>query len=106
MPEAKAAFTWLIKRLGETGPKVCYKLDGSPVPEVEELDLPGYKGSRPAVVGNTARSQHQHCIYGDIFEAAALFVGHGNVLDQNSALILARLADEVADRWRQTDSGM
>lgn len=106
IPEAKAAFTWLIKRLGETGPKVCYRLDGSPVPEVRPLDLPGYEDSRPVVVGNAARSQHQHSIYGDIFEAAALFVGHGNVLDQTSGLILSRLADEVADRWRETDSGM
>ncbi len=106
VPESKAAFTWLIHRLGETGAKVCYRLTGEPVPEVEALDLPGYRGSRPVVTGNAAAKQHQHGIYGDIFETAALFVGHGNVLDGRSATILSALADECADRWRQKDSGL
>ena len=106
VPESKAAFTWLIHRLGETGARVCYTLAGGPVPDVETLDLPGYRGSRPVVTGNAATRQHQHGIYGDIFETAALFVSGGNVLDQRSAAILSALADECADRWRQKDSGI
>ena len=106
IPESKAAFTWLVHRLGETGAKVCYRLDGGPVPPITALDLPGYRGSRPVVTGNIAAEQHQHGIYGDIFEAAWLFVEAGNILDGQSALILSRLADECADRWRQKDAGM
>ncbi len=106
VPESKAAFTWLIHRLGETGAKVCYRLDGAPVPAVQEYDLPGYRGSRPVITGNVAAEQHQHGIYGDIFEAASLFVEVGNILDGGSASVLSRLADECADRWRQKDSGM
>ncbi len=106
IPESKAAFTWLIKRLGETGTKVCYRLDGSPVPPVREVDLPGYAASRPVVTGNVAAEQHQHGIYGDIFEAASLFVGAGNVLDGPSGFTLSRLADECANRWRQKDAGL
>ncbi len=106
IPESKAAFTWLIHRLGETSANVCYRLDGSPVPSVTEYDLPGYRGSRPVVVGNVAAEQHQHGIYGDIFEAAWLFVQAGNILDGPSAFTLSRLADDCADRWRQKDSGL
>ena len=106
IPESKAAFTWLIHRLGETGAKVCYRLDGAPVPAVQEYDLPGYRDSRPVITGNAAAEQHQHGIYGDIFEAASLFVKTGNILDGDSAAVLSRLADECADRWRQKDSGL
>ena len=106
VPESQAALGWLVHRLGETGAQVCYRLDGGPVPPVRELDLPGYRGSRPVVTGNLAAGQHQHGIYGDIFQAVSSFVGAGNVLDQPSAITLSRLADECADRWRQKDSGM
>lgn len=106
LPESQAAFQWLINRLGKAGPRVCYRLDGEPVPPVTTNELPGYRDSRPVVTGNRAAAQHQHGIYGDIFEAASLFVGHGNVLDQDSAAVLSRLADECAERWRTKDSGM
>ncbi len=105
LPESQAAFQWLVHRLGETGPKVCYRLDGGPVPAARQTDLPGYRASRPVVTGNRAAAQHQHGIYGDIFEAASLFVASGNVLDQHSASVLSGLADQCAERWRTKDSG-
>jgi GH15 family glucan-1,4-alpha-glucosidase len=104
--ESQAAVAWLLARLGEAGAKVCFRLDGRPVPPVHETAQPGYKNSRPVVTGNLAGAQSQHGVYGDIFEAVALFVASGNVLDQKSSVILAMLADECADRWRQPDSGM
>ena len=82
IPEAQAALAWLMFRVNEDGLKVCYCLDGGPVPDTETVPLPGYKGSRPVVTGNAAGSQHQHGIYGDIFQAASLFVEAGSVLDQ------------------------
>ncbi|MBE7212273.1 MAG: glycoside hydrolase family 15 protein [Gluconacetobacter diazotrophicus] len=107
VPEAKAAFTWLMDRLGDHGPKVMYSLGGNAVPGEQELDdIPGYRDSRPVVLGNRAASQHQHGIYGDIFETAALFVGGGHVLDQKSSRLLSDLADECADHWRRKDAGI
>ncbi|UDL93123.1 glycoside hydrolase family 15 protein [Lichenihabitans sp. PAMC28606] len=106
LPESQAAFQWLIHRLGETGAKVCYRLDGGSVPPVRHLDIPGYRGSQPVVVGNIASEQHQHGIYGDIFEAASQFVAGGNILDQHSAFVLSELADDCAERWRIKDSGL
>ncbi len=105
--DAKAAFTWLIRRLGEHGPQVLYSLSGARVPTSQALeDVDGYRDSAPVMIGNQATTQHQHGIYGDIFETAALFVSRGNILDQRSARLLADLADICADRWRQRDSGI
>ncbi|MBB5060538.1 GH15 family glucan-1,4-alpha-glucosidase [Granulicella aggregans] len=106
IPESQAAVAWLLARLGEAGAKVCFRMDGTPVPPVQEKGLPGYQKSYPVVTGNAAGTQNQHGVYGDIFEAVSLFVASGNILDQKSAVILASLADECADRWRQPDSGM
>ena len=104
--EAKAAFTWLLKRLGEHGPRVCYTLDGALVPELSEIDVPGYRGSTPVQVGNAATDQDQHGVYGDIFETAARFVSCGNILDASSAEVLSHLADRCADIWRKKDAGI
>nr|WP_238560151.1 glycoside hydrolase family 15 protein [Sphingomonas sp. Mn802worker] len=104
--EAKAAFTWLLDQLRETGTRVCYTLGGGAVPDVSEWSMPGYRASQPVVTGNLATDQQQHGVYGDIFETAACFVSCGNILDSASAELLAHLADECADRWRTPDAGM
>ncbi len=106
IPESQAALAWLLRRLGDTGSRVCFSLDGQPVPPIVSSDLPGYRESRPVVTGNLAGSQHQHGIYGDIFEAVFEFTKSGNVLDRQSATTLMTLADECADRWHEKDSGM
>lgn len=104
-PEAKAAFTWLLRRLDEHGPRMFYTLDGAIGDCVRQVDLPGYKNS-PPVVGNDARDQLQHGVFGDIFETARCFIDSGNILDSPSATILSRLADQCADCWRQEDAGI
>ncbi|WP_112383191.1 glycoside hydrolase family 15 protein [Sphingomonas carotinifaciens] len=106
LAEAKAAFTWLLKRLGESEPQVCYTLQGEMVPGEKIVDVPGYRGSGPVRTGNLAGSQHQHGIYGDIFETASRFVACGNILDAASAETLSHLADDCADRWRLPDAGL
>lgn len=104
--ESKAAFTWLLKQLRRHGAQVVFTLDGERVPPVTELAVPGYRSTQPVVRGNLAGDQHQHGIYGDIFETAYCFVASGNVLDGASAELLARLADLCADHWRAADSGI
>lgn len=104
--EAKAAFTWLIARVAEHGCKPLFTLNGDRVDPVEEIDLPGYRGSSPVRVGNAATDQHQHGVYGDLFEVAWRFVESGNILDDRTAAVLSRQADVCADGWRQPDAGM
>ncbi|MCY0388183.1 glycoside hydrolase family 15 protein [Robbsia sp. Bb-Pol-6] len=104
--EAKAAFTWLLRQLQQGEEKVLYALEGGEAPALEDVGLDGYRGSAPVVTGNAATSQHQHGIYGDIFETAARFVAYGNILDARSAETLSHLADACADRWRRKDAGI
>lgn len=104
-PEAKAAFTWLLRRLNDHGAQVFYTLDGAIGDCTRPIDLPGYKYS-PPVVGNDARDQLQHGVFGDIFETARCFIDSGNILDAPSASVLSRLADQCADCWRQADAGI
>ena len=104
--EASAALTWLLRRLEEHGAQVLYTLNGEIVSAVEELELPGYRESRPVRTGNAASGQHQHGIYGDIFETAARFVTGGGMLDLRSGALLARLADECAETWKLKDAGI
>ncbi|KQP55258.1 glycoside hydrolase family 15 protein [Methylobacterium sp. Leaf108] len=104
--EASAALTWLVGRLEEHGAQVLYTLNGETVSEEEELDLPGYRNSRPVRRGNAATGQHQHGIYGDIFETAERFVVGGGMLDLRSGALLARLADECAETWKLKDAGI
>jgi len=92
--------------LRKVGTKVVYTLDGKVVPRVAKSEMPGYRGSRPVVIGNAATDQRQHGVYGDIFETAACFVDNGNILDRTSAELLSHLADDCADRWRTPDAGM
>ncbi|NVN04838.1 glycoside hydrolase family 15 protein [Asaia spathodeae] len=105
--EVKAALAWLVHHLGEEGPLVMYGLSGQRVEDETRYDeVEGYRGVKPVVSGNRASGQHQHGIYGDIFETAALFVSRGNLLDQKTAQLLADLADRCADHWRQKDAGI
>ncbi len=106
--EAKAAFSWLTATVLRHGGRLrtMYRLDGALAPDEEELDLPGYAGSRPVRVGNRARDQMQLGMFGDVLEIAAWFVHRGHVLDLVTRRLLADLADRCADIWRGADSGI
>lgn len=106
--EAKAAFSWLTATILRHGGQlhVMYRLDGDLAPEERVLDLPGYRNSRPVREGNRARGQLQLGVFGDLMEAAALFVECGHVLDLTTRHLLAELADRCADLWRSRDAGI
>ncbi|MCJ2033410.1 glycoside hydrolase family 15 protein [Methylobacterium sp. J-068] len=104
--EANAALSWLMRRIDAHGAQVLYTLNGGRVPGEHEIDLPGYRDSRPVRTGNAATGQHQHGIYGDIFETAERFVAEGNMLDLRTGALLAELADRCAESWKLKDSGI
>jgi GH15 family glucan-1,4-alpha-glucosidase len=106
--EAKAAFSWLTATIHRHGDQLCtmFSLHGERSPAERVLDLPGYANSRPVRVGNHAREQLQLGVFGDVLETAALFVEEGHVLDLKTRRVLADLANQCADVWRQRDSGI
>ena len=106
--ETHAAIAWLTSAITRHGPKmrIFYGLDGSLPGGVEELDVPGWRGIGPVVVGNRANDQFQFGVYGDLLSVMRVYVEAGNVLDPGTAELLSRFADEVTGIWRQRDSGI
>lgn len=106
--ETHAALSWLVTTIRHHGPDlhVMYTLRGGIVEGVERFDAPGWRGIPPVVAGNPASDQLQLGVYGDLFAICRTYVDAGNLLDAETARLLARLADRVCDLWRSRDSGM
>ncbi len=107
LPDAKAGFSWLMTTIARHRPalKPCYTLHGDTVEQERYIDVPGYQGSQPVRVGNTATDQLQTCVYGDVLEMASRMIEAGHILDPATARLLFELADECADRWMRKDCG-
>ncbi|MFN2629499.1 MAG: glycoside hydrolase family 15 protein [Gaiellaceae bacterium] len=106
--QVHASLSWLLRASNATHPRMepFYRLDGS-VPRLEaELDLAGYRGSRPVRKGNGASGQLQLGCYGDLLETIALYVQNGNTLDAETGIRLAEVADHVCRIWGNEDSGI
>jgi GH15 family glucan-1,4-alpha-glucosidase len=108
LSEPIAAFGWLVRTIDADGPepKVVYTLRGNEMPDEEVIEVPGYLGSSPVRRGNRAKQQIQLSFYGDVLETASLFATMGHVLDPLASKLLARLADQVVERWQLEDSGI
>jgi GH15 family glucan-1,4-alpha-glucosidase len=106
--EARSLFWWFMQATALTEPElhVLYRLDGGVGTAEREIDLSGYRGSRPVRVGNGAVGQTQLDIYGDLLETAWLYSEGHHALDQDTGAVLARIADHVCGIWRQPDSGI
>jgi GH15 family glucan-1,4-alpha-glucosidase len=106
--EADAYFWWLMHASQLTHPRlqVLYRLDGGTSAPERELDLAGYRASRPVRIGNAAADQLQLDTYGELLETASLYSLAGNPLDRDVAHRLAEIADLVCRIWRQPDAGI
>src|SRR5712691_525325 len=106
--EARSLFWWFIQATALTEPEVhvLYRLDGGIGPTERDLDLSGYRGSRPVRIGNGAIEQAQHDIYGALLETAWLYSKDQHALDADTGAVLARIADKVCAIWRRPDSGI
>jgi GH15 family glucan-1,4-alpha-glucosidase len=106
--EAHSLFWWFMQATALTVPElhVLYRLDGGVGTPEREIDLAGYRGSRPVRVGNAAAGQTQLDIYGALFETAWLYSEGHEALDQDTGAVLGRIADHVCRIWREPDSGI
>ena len=106
--QVHASLSWLLRATDATHPRLhaFFRLDGSvPGPE-QELDLTGYRGSRPVRNGNGALEQLQLETYGDLLATIELYVHNGNALDELTGVRLAEIADHVCRVWENEDSGI
>jgi GH15 family glucan-1,4-alpha-glucosidase len=106
--QVHASFTWLLDAVKKTEPDlhVFYDLDGNTASGDQELDLDGYRKSRPVLRGNAAAGQLQLSCYGDLLETAELYVRDGNALDDGTAKRLSRFLDHLTTIWTKKDSGI
>jgi GH15 family glucan-1,4-alpha-glucosidase len=107
--QVQESFGCLLRAVRETAPDLrpFYDLDGCVPTRRETLDhLRGYRDSHPVRYGNAASTQLQLGSWGDLLETAALYCSEGNVLDADTAEMLAGCIDRVAVLWPDKDSGM
>ncbi len=106
--EVHAAVSWLLAAVRRSAPDlhVFYTLEGELPGDERDLDVPGYRHSRPVRAGNGAAQQLQLGTYGDLFDTVWRYVGGGHVLDHGTGQLLADLGDRCCDTWMNTDSGL
>jgi len=106
--EVHGAVSWLLAAIRDNGGdlRVFYTLNGTAADRQDELDIPGYRRSRPVRAGNSASGQTQLGTYGDLFDTIHRYYGEGHLIDPTTGRMLADLADRCCDRWRHRDSGI
>jgi GH15 family glucan-1,4-alpha-glucosidase len=105
--ECQRSLAWVVEASSQQDElQPMYTLETQPKLPRENVDIAGYRGSRPVRVGNDAQDQLQLGGYADILDAAWRFCHHGNVLDARSAERCGDLADDVCDLWTRDDAGI
>ena len=108
--ELQAGVVWLLGAVAQDAPelRVFYDLHGRHVTaETDDVDdAPGYRGSRPVQVGNSAADQVQLGAYGDLMDAVEYHVQAGGQLPPDVGTLLAGMLDHVCDIWASRDSGL
>ncbi len=100
------ATRFVTARLLEHGPDLApaYRVDGRPVPDQTELDLPGYPGGA-AVVGNWVNGQFQLDEFGETLLLLAAAERHDR-LDADGWAALRQAVEAIAARHDQPDAGI
>ncbi|HCF61060.1 MAG TPA: glycoside hydrolase family 15 protein [Myxococcales bacterium] len=106
--EARAFLGWLVHTSNLTWPElqVLYDVYGRTRIEERELDLAGYRGSRPVRVGNAACRQLQLDVYGEVVGAAFEYLAHGGKLAHRQLKRLRELGKTVCRLWSEPDDGI
>jgi GH15 family glucan-1,4-alpha-glucosidase len=107
--DAHAFLAWLNHATRLLRPRLhpAYQLDGGNVPEERDVrGCPGYRGSTPVLVGNSAAGQHQLDLFGWLLDAAWLLVDSGTQLDSDTWRAMRKFADYAAEHWPERDAGI
>jgi GH15 family glucan-1,4-alpha-glucosidase len=108
--EALAWRDWLLRAVAgdPAAMRTMYRCDGAR--HIDDYDvpwLPGYAGARPVHVGNTAATQRQLDIYGEVLDAMHLAAQAG--IDENrpwDVNVEDRILDHLETMWRKPDQGI
>jgi GH15 family glucan-1,4-alpha-glucosidase len=72
----------------------------------QQLDLRGYRDSRPVRVGNAAAGQLQLDAYGELLNLGWRWHRRGHEPDDEEWRFFAELVDTAIERWREPDRGI
>ena len=106
--EAEAFLSWLLHstRLSRPELRVLYSVYGEKDLEESEMDLEGYRASRPVRVGNAASEQLQLDVYGEVIEGAFDIAKTRRNFDRSARSMLRQFGMTVCRRWREPDRGI
>jgi GH15 family glucan-1,4-alpha-glucosidase len=105
--ECQRSLAWVLDATRNDGRlQPMYTLHASPDLPRENIDVAGYRGSRPVRVGNDAEDQFQLGTYADVVDAAYRFCSAGHVLDLPNAVRCAELANDVCELWTRDEGGI
>ena len=113
--EADAFIGWLSRciatcssRNGDDGPlRIMYTIDGDAELEETRLDhLPGFRDSRPVLVGNGASTQLQLDIYGELIDSIYLYDKYSKGISHQTWTNLTTLLDWLLEHWDRPDEGI
>jgi GH15 family glucan-1,4-alpha-glucosidase len=90
----------------ENGLSVMYGIGGETDLSEREVELAGYRDSRPVRVGNAAHQQLQLDVYGELLDLALLYTTLGGRIDAATRRALIDVADRAAALWREPDNGI
>ncbi len=88
------------------GLQIMYGVGGERRLTEIELDLDGYRGSRPVRIGNGAAKQQQFDVFGELLDLAWLWHQRGQSPDDDYWRFLSSLVDRAAAIWSRPDQGM
>jgi GH15 family glucan-1,4-alpha-glucosidase len=107
--EAEAWRKWLVNAVAgkPSGMHIMYGLAGERrLPELELDWLSGYEGSKPVRTGNTAHTQFQLDVYGEMMNAMYVAQRAGLPLSLEAWRIQLALLEFLQDGWKKTDHGI
>jgi GH15 family glucan-1,4-alpha-glucosidase len=107
--EARRYLDWLCGLPSTTSSplQVCYRLDGNPHLEQEEVaGARGYADSLPVRRGNRAAKQLQLGSLGFFTDCARIYVDEGGEWREEFWRVLTRAAAFTCEHWQEADSGI
>jgi GH15 family glucan-1,4-alpha-glucosidase len=107
--EAHTWLHWLLRAVAGTPDRIriAYRVDGGRRLEEWQAEwLPGFDGSRPVRIGNSAAAQRQLDVFGEILDSLYIAERAGLERDNWEMEIEKRLVLHVAEIWRRPDQGL
>ncbi|MGW3911021.1 glycoside hydrolase family 15 protein [Streptomyces sp. NPDC005070] len=107
--EATAWLGWLLRAVAGDPAQLqtVYGVGGQRLlRETEAPWLPGYEGSRPVRFGNSAMSQFQLDVYGDVLDALLLSLRAGIPMPRQVWSLVEAMMGQLRLHWREPDQGL